>query len=1022
MTILLLKGYNNYFNRIRKKETSITAYKEASTSYLEYPNVNFDPQDGILTSLVVGSEVQKVDIVNGQSEVIGQEVLKFDDLGCPDYLICHDNQTIKSRWFIMESVKITQGQYKLALKRDVLIDYGESIMNSPCFVEKGNITDFNDPLLLNPENMSFNQRKTGEKLLRDNTYCAWLVGYLKKDMNESKTITYTFPATVPNSVALDSFPWANCVDIYNLDGTSTSSTKTASKAALDSSYIKFRTWYPSASTLGWVNPKNIRSAFSLNGNLITNEYNKANQDWEGLTSTALDLEEHIPGTSVSIGIAEGEAEKLGKEIFDHTFNWSYVKQYFDTLINATKYTVTSGNNLVDVTEDLTKYNGLLVTKNSKVYRLTVGQGSSRSYDIYYTGEDNNCNDYLSSLYYEPFSYRYLYRNQDNPTKNKVKITLNYQQYQITATEVVLGQTISFTLPVSANRNTCDDAAYDMFAIPMDPNALGFNVAKSNVYVRNGSTSICRVANVTETELAVAMKLMTSEGAGTEAGWVYDLQLLPFCPLGTSFMNKVRVIGPSYGSDTPSDVRLDINGLTEGKDYVWITNNEATPKKRGIVFFPSKANFDVDINVTVDNTHIVNEFRTLEKPTMLYFGHSDDTGYPGDWPLYYIDFSYGSADDSIDLSYNSLRFGGDLLYDLENSNLALLGSFGGNGNQVGIYFVVFNQGNYDPLTTYSPIVYDTHDTTDDDSFISLKTNWILPDGPVERKIQNETDFYRITSPNYNSFYEFKKTKLDGNKIEGLRAICTYKPYTPFIKVNPNLNDSLYSIQDYNDNIGLTLAGDYSIPMISDAMINYELQNRNYQAIFNRSVQNLDLNNRIVREQQEFQGVMNTITAPIGGGAAGALAGAKAGPYGAIAGAVVGAAGGIAASTVGYAKDKEWLQQQQYEARDYAIDNFNYQLGNIQALPQTMTKSTPLSYNNKVWPILESFSCTPKEREILVNKLKWDGMTIMAIGTLSDYTQPGGKLKGQMIRLDDLNDDSHIANAIYEEVNKGFYEGE
>lgn len=97
MTILLLKGYNNYFNRIRKKETSITAYKEASTSYLEYPNVNFDPQDGILTSLVVGSEVQKVDIVNGQSEVIGQEVLKFDDLGCPDYLICHDNQTIKSR-------------------------------------------------------------------------------------------------------------------------------------------------------------------------------------------------------------------------------------------------------------------------------------------------------------------------------------------------------------------------------------------------------------------------------------------------------------------------------------------------------------------------------------------------------------------------------------------------------------------------------------------------------------------------------------------------------------------------------------------------------------------------------------------------------------------------------------------------------------------------------------------------------------------------------------------------------------
>lgn len=87
MTILLLKGYNNYFNRIKKLESSITDYKTASTSYLEYPNVNFDMQDGILTSLVVGSEGQ---LDNG-------EILKFDDLGTPDYLIVHDNTTIKSR-------------------------------------------------------------------------------------------------------------------------------------------------------------------------------------------------------------------------------------------------------------------------------------------------------------------------------------------------------------------------------------------------------------------------------------------------------------------------------------------------------------------------------------------------------------------------------------------------------------------------------------------------------------------------------------------------------------------------------------------------------------------------------------------------------------------------------------------------------------------------------------------------------------------------------------------------------------
>ena len=138
MTILLLKGYNNYFNRIKKLEATITDYKTKSTSYLEYAGVNFDMQDGILTSLVVGSESQQREIPPATPEgTLTNEVLKFDDLGTPDYLIVHDNTVIKSRWFIIESVKIRGGQYKLALKRDVLADFSERIMNSPCYVEKG---------------------------------------------------------------------------------------------------------------------------------------------------------------------------------------------------------------------------------------------------------------------------------------------------------------------------------------------------------------------------------------------------------------------------------------------------------------------------------------------------------------------------------------------------------------------------------------------------------------------------------------------------------------------------------------------------------------------------------------------------------------------------------------------------------------------------------------------------------------------------------------------------------------------
>ena len=95
MTILLLKGYNNYFNRIVKRETTVATYKSACDSYLEYTGVNFDPNDGITTSLIVGGPNQKkTETIDGQTVTT---VLDFEDAGSPDYLIAHEDNVIKSR-------------------------------------------------------------------------------------------------------------------------------------------------------------------------------------------------------------------------------------------------------------------------------------------------------------------------------------------------------------------------------------------------------------------------------------------------------------------------------------------------------------------------------------------------------------------------------------------------------------------------------------------------------------------------------------------------------------------------------------------------------------------------------------------------------------------------------------------------------------------------------------------------------------------------------------------------------------
>ena len=90
MTILLLRGYNNYFNRIKKSESSISDYKTASTSYLEYANVNFDYQDGILTSIVVGNAQQLE-----QSDYILERDKKINSLLTCDLTIPMQDKILK---------------------------------------------------------------------------------------------------------------------------------------------------------------------------------------------------------------------------------------------------------------------------------------------------------------------------------------------------------------------------------------------------------------------------------------------------------------------------------------------------------------------------------------------------------------------------------------------------------------------------------------------------------------------------------------------------------------------------------------------------------------------------------------------------------------------------------------------------------------------------------------------------------------------------------------------------------------
>jgi len=281
----------------------------------------------------------------------------------------------------------------------------------------------------------------------------------------------------------------------------------------------------------------------------------------------------------------------------------------------------------------------------------------------------------------------------------------------------------------------------------------------------------------------------------------------------------------------------------------------------------------------------------------------------------------------------------------------------------------------------------------------------------KKIANQCDMYRLYSPNWAASFDFNLAKT--NDINSFKIYCTYKPYNPFIHVRPNWS-GLYGSKEYDDYRGLICQGDFAIPMINDAWQTYQINNKNYLNAFNRQVQSIELNNSIQHKKDIFSAITGTVTA----GAAGAVAGGR---LGGGAGAIAGATIGGVTSAVGGAMDVYYNELLRNEALDLTKDQFGYNLQNIQALPDTLAKVSTFDKNNAIWPVLEYYTCTSNEKLALHNKLKYNGMTIMRIGTLSDYLISDDKqyFKGKLIRCERLQDDYHVLTALAQELDKGVF---
>ena len=196
-------------------------------------------------------------------------------------------------------------------------------------------------------------------------------------------------------------------------------------------------------------------------------------------------------------------------------------------------------------------------------------------------------------------------------------------------------------------------------------------------------------------------------------------------------------------------------------------------------------------------------------------------------------------------------------------------------------------------------------------------------------------------------------------------------------------------------------------MNDAWANYQNQNVNFQNIFDRQIKNMKFNNKFNMLEQ----VVGMFTQAGGTGVG----------VGMLANPGVGLVAGSASLAAGIA-DTAILNLKQKEGLSYSRDLYNYNLQNIKAIPETISKVTAFNYNSKYIPYIEVYECTDEEKVACENKIRWNSMSVGRIDTIANLCANYNDeqfIQGTIIRLDSLNSQYAIAIDIKDELKQGIY---
>lgn len=311
-----------------------------------------------------------------------------------------------------------------------------------------------------------------------------------------------------------------------------------------------------------------------------------------------------------------------------------------------------------------------------------------------------------------------------------------------------------------------------------------------------------------------------------------------------------------------------------------------------------------------------------------------------------------------------------------------------------------------------------------------------------KIESMTKKYRLMSSNHKSGFDFNLALNNG--VQYISISYTLKPYDTVFRICPVFNqDSLYG-GNYKDARGLIWQGGFSLSQVTDAWVEYKLQNSTYESIFDRDIKSLEISQETARLQESlnyqtaYQNAQTSIDAAKLKAALAGVTGVGSAVVGAATGnpmAIMGAGGALGSglnSAIGIGAQQETAERNlaaakesqrlndtlRAEAIDYKKDIWYLSNMAIEARPSTIAANSEYSHINNEKAYIEVYDCSDIEKRYIEKYLQYYGMKIDQLGLLRNYLIGDNcYIEATPLFLEGLT--PVISNAINAELSAGIY---